>query len=124
MYPIRIAMRRTPENRFTRSLLSTARESSVAPAEGIATKRKRLSATAAIIATVMTTLSMLAPNFFASHFSNLVGSSSRRPSIRVPLSRVFMPMLSMTTILTQPRINGRPIHGCFFERGSRCSQVT
>ena len=35
-----------------------------------------------------------------------------------------MPILSMTTIFTQPRMIGMLIHLCFLESGSLCSQVT
>ena len=104
--------------------LSVPLPTSVAMPEGSATNRNRLSATASTIATAMTTLSMLAPSFSASHFSNLLGSSSITPSICVLLSRVSMPILSITTMLTQPRINGSPIHLCFLESGSLRLHVT
>ena len=117
-------MRTTPAIRLMAMRLSTTLPASVAAPEGSATNRPRLSATASTIATAMTTLSMLAPSFSASHFSNFVGSSSSTPSICVLLSSVFMPMASMFTMFTQPRMMGQPIHGCFRDSGSLCSQVT
>ena len=66
----------------------------------------------------MTTLSMLLPSFAASHFSNFVGSSSSVPSIFADVSSVVMPITSMLTMLTAPRMMGSPIHLCFLLSGS------
>lgn len=77
-----------------------------------------LSSTASTIATPMTTLSMLLPSFAASHFSNFVGSSSSVPSIFADVSNVVMPIASMLTMLTAPRMMGSPIHLCFLLSGS------
>ena len=104
--------------------LSVALPMSVAVPEGSATNRNILMTTASTMATAMTTLSMLAPSLSASHFSNLLGSSSITPSICVLLSSVSMPILSITTMFTQPRISGSPIHLCFLESGSRWLHVT
>ena len=74
--------------------------------------------TASTMATAITILSMPLPSFLDSHFSNLLGSSSSMPSMSVLCCNTLMPMESMVTKLTMPRITGQPIHGCFLESGS------
>ena len=117
-------MRVQPATRLISRRLSVRWPASVATPEGSATNSSRLRHSASTIATAMTTLSSFAPSFSASHFSNLVGSSSMMPSICVLLSSVSMPILSMTTRFTQPRMTGQPIHGCFRESGVFLLQVT
>ena len=80
--------------------------------------------TARITATPMTILSMPLPSFSASHFSNLVGSSSMMPSISVDSCRVDMPEASIMPMLMTPRMMGQPIQGCFLARGVYSLRLT
>ena len=93
---------------------------------GSSTNRPMLIAMAITIATAMTTLSTFLPSFSASHFSNLLGSSwaSSLPDIFMLSSSTRMPMPSIWTMFTEPRMKGLPIQGCFLLRASYFSRFT
>ena len=124
MYATRIAMRTTPPMRLMTMALSIACPANVATPEGSMTNSNTLRHTASTAATPMTTLSMLAPSFSASHFSKRLGSSSSTPSIWVDFCSTPMPMASMDTMLTTPRTIGHPIHLCRLAGDSYGSRST